>query len=220
MILCMAAANVSCFLPFCRPCLPCSASMEAVGLRLLEGSDLSPAFAGAGVLPQRVCARISLSKFAKINTVKGKWALLEDLASVPESCGSLPGRPALATAAAAGAAQQLGSAAPAAAPAAAEAAPGLAVEEVQGIVRSIAVEVLGEGELDSSGQFPAGKPNKAAASCIMLPNCHLPFACLAPSNAPRLSCLDGCRTTCPACLLPYDRWDLEAPRVRFCRLPA
>ena len=133
----------------------CSESMEAVGLRLLEGADLAPAFEQAGVLPQHVHARISRAKFAKINTVKGQWSLIEDLTAVPQSVAApsayfsrpLPAQDAAATV---GTMAQ-GAAAAAAAPA------GVAPEEVQRIVRSIAVEILGEGqELDSTGQFPAG----------------------------------------------------------------
>ena len=128
--------------------------MEAVGLRLLEGSDLAPAFEQAGVLPQHVHARISHANFAKVNTVKGQWSLIEDLTAVPQSVAAPlayfarppPAQDILATV---GAMAQ----GAAAAAAQAEAVP----EEVQRIVRSIAVEVLGEGqELDSTGQFPAG----------------------------------------------------------------
>ena len=155
-------------------------SMEAVGLRSLQGADVAPAFqlsgapasaagctfhsccrpvppfppnacnpvwpARAGVLPQRVHARISVAKFVKVNTAKGGWSLVDDLTATS------------APAAAAATATQAGGSRPAAAAVAPQPQPpaGPSPEELQGIVRGIATEILGEGQLEASGQFPAG----------------------------------------------------------------
>ena len=241
--------------------------MEAVGLRLLQGADLAPTFAAAGALPQSVAARVSLSKFARVNTVKGRWALIEDLAAVPQHTAACSTR---ATA------QRAAPAAAAAAPAA-PAAPQLSLEDVQRSVRGVAAEILGEDALDGSGQFPAGGFDSLSAvelsnkvgqalgldlpSTIVFDYPSVPamaaflLAKLAPKQQAQQAQSDGLQLAGPAALglpaaatphdlvltmsaaarlptpaheaatwtllpghdaiaaVPFDRWDLEAPRV-------
>jgi 3-oxoacyl-(acyl-carrier-protein) synthase/NAD(P)-dependent dehydrogenase (short-subunit alcohol dehydrogenase family)/acyl carrier protein len=125
-------------------------AMEGVGLRPLNSAGLSAAFAASGVLPRRVHARLGLARFAGVNTVKGPWTFLEDLTQTPAtSAPALQLAPPMQPAASAGAG------AAARPPAAAGAAPP-PLERVEAVVRSAAVEILGDGQLDASGQFPAG----------------------------------------------------------------
>lgn len=123
--------------------------MEAVGLRLLTSADVLPAYSAAGVLPQSIASRISLSKFSRVNGAKGRWALIEDLAAVQE--GS---RPAQGLAAATGADGAWQRAAASFADPSAAASTRHSAEELERVVRAAAAEIL--GELDSSGQFPPG----------------------------------------------------------------
>lgn len=128
--------------------------MEGVGLRLLDGADLAPSFATTGVLPQAVAARISLSKFVGVNTVRGRWALVDALATTPLP----PSAPvAAAPPSSLAARQEVQHVTPATQPAATQpAAPQLLLEQLEKTVHSVAAEVLGASELDSSGHFPAG----------------------------------------------------------------
>lgn len=123
--------------------------MEGVGLQLLDGADLLPAFAAAGVLPQAVTARISISKFVGVNTVRSRWALVDDLATMPHSATT----PAAVAAPPPTASQQQVGHAVAAAQLP---SPLVSLEQLEQTVRGVAAEVLGTAELDSSGQFPAG----------------------------------------------------------------
>lgn len=115
--------------------------MKALGLRSLSAADVAPAFSGAGVLPQAIAARVSLASFAGVNTAQGRWALLDDLAAVPDSTApsQLPLLPP-----------------PPAGQRAAALAPQQTSDDLQHIVRSAAAEVLGEDQPDGSGHFPAG----------------------------------------------------------------
>jgi NAD(P)-dependent dehydrogenase (short-subunit alcohol dehydrogenase family)/acyl carrier protein len=133
-----------------------SASMERVGLRPLASSCIGSAFAAAGVSPQSVHARLALARFAEVNTVKSPWRYLDELATTSAAAAPDEAGPALVPHPAA-APSAVGAAAPAvAAAASAPPPPAVALEGVELVVRSVAVELLGEGQLDAGGQFPAG----------------------------------------------------------------
>ncbi len=127
----------------------CRDAMEGVGLRQLNGTDLAPAFAAAGVLPQTVTARIGVSKFISVNTLRGRWALVDGLATTPIfTPAPVAATPVPATASR----QEVHHAA-----AAAQRKPVVVnLEQLEGAVRSVAAEVLGGSELESDGHFPAG----------------------------------------------------------------
>lgn len=149
----------------------CRDAMEGVGLQLLDGADLLPAFVAAGVLPQAIAARISISKFVGVNTVRGRWALVDDLATMPSSATP----PAAVTAPLPSASrQQVQHAVAAAQPP----APLVSLEQLERTVCSVAAEVLGTVELDSGGQFPAGGAREGqgeALNCRLLLPCALSF---------------------------------------------
>ncbi len=123
--------------------------MEAVGLGLLEASAIFRAFHASGVLPQRVHAIIKPDLFVKVNTVKGSWKLVGDLvnsaSTISTSGGGQPAAAQMAAEAQAGAQQQKAASAPA-----------VDLDEVRGLVHSMAAELLGEGQILADGQFPAG----------------------------------------------------------------
>lgn len=134
--------------------LECSESMAAVGFRLQDGAQLFPIFARSAYLPQSINARLSLGKFSKINTTKGRWALIDDLTTIPESSATPPQLSQVPVAAVS--THPLFAAAAGPASMATAGRPLLTLGEAQHIVHTIAVEVLGEGQLGSSGQLPAG----------------------------------------------------------------
>jgi acyl transferase domain-containing protein len=121
--------------------------MEAVGLRLLDPEAVSAAFKGSGVSPQLGWARINADRFTKVNTVKGPWKFLDELSMAPVALKTPTvkevGLPAASpSVAGVQAAEQQG--------------PQLSLAAVEDSVRSVAIEILGEGVIDSTGQFPAG----------------------------------------------------------------
>jgi acyl transferase domain-containing protein/NADPH:quinone reductase-like Zn-dependent oxidoreductase/acyl carrier protein/NAD(P)-dependent dehydrogenase (short-subunit alcohol dehydrogenase family) len=125
-----------------------SAAMEAVGLRLLDPEAVSAAFKGSGVSPQLGWARINADLFKKVNTVKGPWKFLDELSMAPVEIET----PTI---------QEVGL--PAAAPSSGAGVqppesqgPQLSLAAVEDSVRSIANEILGDGVMDSTGQFAAG----------------------------------------------------------------
>lgn len=140
--------------------------MEAVGLCLMEGTEIQPVFARSEMLPQVVAARVSLRRFSKVNTAKGRWAFIDELSEVPTSGSVAPAKVQqgmllkpdihgdvtnrIATNSTATCC--------------------LTVEDAQMIVHAAAVEVLGEGVLGSDLQILPGAcqtvPRKAP-SCAM-----------------------------------------------------
>ena len=156
----------------------CRDAMEGVGLRQLDGADLAPAFAAAGVLPQTVTARIGVSKLISVNTVRGRWALIDGLATTPLLAPApVSATPVLATAPQ----QQVHLAAAAARPKAAA----LSLEQLEGTVRSVAAEVLGDSELGSNGHFPAGGWARGCCKCVLGASCAmLGSMCLTKASLP------------------------------------
>ena len=57
-------------------------SMAAVGLHGLHSSHIKHSFAMAGVVPQLISACISTGRFARVNTARGGWSLIEDIDTV------------------------------------------------------------------------------------------------------------------------------------------
>ena len=83
-----------------------------------------------------VHARIDVQRFSSVNQAKGRWALLDTLASAP-------GQPVSAAAADAHVAVTLRSAEPAVPAAKAAAQPGMSLEAVSKVVREAVVSILG-----------------------------------------------------------------------------
>ena len=117
--------------------------MEGVGLRPLAADSLEPAFAGAGVLPQATAARVSVAKLISVQTARGPWSLLEELASAPAG-RRLEQEPALPPPQQALPQRQ----------AAAAAGSSLTVDTIQRYVQKAARELLGE-QLDDGDSFAA-----------------------------------------------------------------
>eukprot|EP00887_Chlorella_sp_A99_P003342 scaffold26.g3342.t1 len=135
-----------------------SGSMEAVGLRPLDGSAMLPAFVEAGVLPRCVHARLDVARFSQINTAKGPWRFLDDLAAslaspaaVGQLYGAQPTPPTIWTPVPASQEERQPPRAP------------VRLEDLEQAVTSIAVEVLGASVLDGAGQFAAGTIDSLSA---------------------------------------------------------
>lgn len=123
--------------------------MEAVGLRLLDSEAVAAAFKGSGVSPQLGWARINADRFTKVNTSKGPWKFLDELSMTPIEVETPTIEEALLPAAPTAAADVLLQTAE-------SQGTQLSLAAVEDSVRSIAEEILGEGVMDSTGQFPAG----------------------------------------------------------------
>ena len=122
-----------------------------MGLQGLPAHQVSEAFTKAGYAPRHVSAHLLLPQFTKVNTVKGKWALLDDLlttavdihsSSGPDPVSShLPAHNILSQATREGITVAQG-----------VQVPQMGILEIEQLVRSTAAVVIGE-ELSSDGRF-------------------------------------------------------------------
>lgn len=128
------------------PCFPRSASMEAVGLGMLEPAQILHAL--RTVLRQglrdAVVARLSLSTFCAVNSIKGPWSFLDGLQAGERS---ETGEPRLHTFS--GQQQE-------AVPDREPPRPHIEQTELLALVQGVAIEVVGADALTSSGMFAAG----------------------------------------------------------------
>ena len=121
-----------------------AADMTAVGLVPLPPSTAAAAFADARFVPRLICARISIARFSKVNTVKGPWPLLDHLAcfsSESTAYGNVHPLPASASTAGAAGVRPPGAA--------------VSLADVTAMVRSAAEATLGQA-LPADGVFAAG----------------------------------------------------------------
>ena len=137
-----------------------AASMRGMGLQGLPAHQVSEAFKQAGYAPRHVTAHLLLPQFTKVNTVKGKWALLDDLlttavdihpsygpavsAHLPDHMPS-PHGTGMSTTVAEGVQ-----------------VPHMGITEIEQLVRSTAAVVIGE-ELSSDGRFASSHFDSLAA---------------------------------------------------------
>lgn len=123
-------------------------SMRDIGLHPLPPAACHAAFQAAGYAPRMVHAQIALSQFRRVNTAKGPWPFLNQLALVPAS--SSPSPAAADTSAGQPASQSLHLSS--SVHAAAAAAQALGLEDVVQLVRAAASELLGE-DIGAEGHF-------------------------------------------------------------------
>lgn len=135
--------------------------MEAVGLGLLDGADIQTGFSEAGVASNVLHARIGLRTFNKVNTVRGSWTLLRNLARVPEVSQTRPKITALRS----HSSSQREATSIMGLPAS-PATVGLAREDLQRIIRNVAADVLGYSEIVVD--FPAGTPPYYSHTALLL----------------------------------------------------
>ena len=128
-------------------------SMRSLGLHGLAPSEVARAFAEAGYAPRSVRAGIAASRFRAVNTAKGPWSFLRQLAAVPAAVHTHTER----ASAAAGELQQGQQEDDREAAAAAEAQqPALSEAEVWAQVQAAAEEVVGADGLEAGGRFAPG----------------------------------------------------------------
>lgn len=118
-------------------------------MRLLDSEAVSAAFKGSGVSPQLGWARINADRFTRVNTVKGPWKFLDELFMTPVEIETPIIKEALLLAASPSAADVLLQTTE-------SQGTQLSLAAVEDSVRFVANEILGEGVMDSTGQFPAG----------------------------------------------------------------
>lgn len=128
-------------------------SMRALGLHGLAPSEASRAFAEAGYAPCGVRAGIAAPRFRAVNTAKGPWSFLRQLAAVPAAARA-PAEPASAAAGALQQERQEGGVAAAAGAAPQQAT--LSEAEVWAQVQAAAEEVVGADGLEAGGRFAPG----------------------------------------------------------------
>lgn len=126
-------------------------SMRALGLHGLAPSEAARAFAEAGYAPRGVRAGIAASRFRAVNTAKGPWSFLRQLAAVPAAVHD----PAELASAADGLLLEGQHQASMAAAAAAQ-QPALSEAEVWAQVQAAAEEVVGADGLEAGGRFAPG----------------------------------------------------------------
>ncbi len=144
-----------------------AASLQGMGLQGLPPKQVSDAFQQAGYAPRHVSARLMLSQFSKVNTAKGKWALLDNLmttssdtdATASFSADSSRISPGLQTAkdvlssGGGGLSSFVADAIP---------APRMGMADIEQLVRRTAAEALGE-EMSSDGRFASSHFDSLAA---------------------------------------------------------
>lgn len=133
-------------------------NMRALGLHGLAPSEAYAAFAEAGYAARSMRAGIAASRFRAVNTAKGPWSFLRQLAAVPAAAG-LSAEAAAAEASTSSMQalpQQLEDTAAAAAAAAAASQPALALAEVTARVQAAAEECIGADGIEGGGRFAPG----------------------------------------------------------------
>jgi hypothetical protein len=135
-------------------------SMRSLGLHGLAPSEVFRAFAEAGYAPRGVRAGIAASRFRAVNTAKGPWSFLRQLAAVP-AVSQARAEPASAAAPALLAGQEQYGAEAAAAAAVQQ--PALSEAEVWAQVQAAAEEVVGADGLEAGGRFAPGAFDSLAA---------------------------------------------------------
>ena len=128
-------------------------SMRSLGLHGLAPSEVAWAFAEAGYAPRGVRAGIAASRFRAVNTAKGPWSFLRQLAAVP-AAGHAPAEPASASGGVLLEGQEEFGAEAAAAAAVQQ--PALSEAEVWAQVQAAAEEVVGADGLEAGGRFAPG----------------------------------------------------------------
>lgn len=128
-------------------------NMRSLGLHGLAPSESHMAFAEAGYAPRGVRAGIAASRFRAVNTAKGPWSFLGQLAAVPAAASSSADAAAAADALIEAAPQQPqhGDLA-----AAAAAQPALSEAEVTARVQAAAEEIVGADGIEGGGRFAPG----------------------------------------------------------------
>ena len=122
--------------------------MRDIGLHPLAPAACHAAFHAAGYAPRMVHAQIALSQFRRVNTAKGPWPFLDQLALMPASSLMTPATDIITSPPAP---QCLLSSK---LPAAAAAVQAARLEDVVQLVRAAASEVLGE-DIGPEGHFAA-----------------------------------------------------------------
>ena len=147
-----------------------SASMRGMGLQGLPPQQVSEGFSQAGYAPRHVSARLMLSQFTKVNTAKGKWALLANLLTTPIDPTHTAGPPSDASthssnilSASTPIRIQPSGGSPGVTSTAKDAsAPCMGTAEIEQLVRRAAAEVLGE-EMSADGRFASSHFDSLAA---------------------------------------------------------
>jgi len=121
-----------------------AADMTAVGLEPLAPTAAPAAFAHAGYAPHLIRSRINVARFSKVNTVKGPWPLLDQLATAAAETALLTSGRVLPLGATS--ADTASVVRPAAA---------VSLADVTALVRSAAEATLGKA-LPADGAFEAG----------------------------------------------------------------
>jgi hypothetical protein len=169
-------------------------SMRSLGLHGLAPSEAARAFAEAGYAPRSVRAGIAASRFRAVNTAKGPWSFLGQLAAVPAALHA-HAEPASAAAPALLAGREEYGAEAAAAAAVQQ--PALSEAEVWAQVQAAAEEVVGADGLEAGGRFAPGAFDSLSAVELsntlgkvpeyMLPSLHVPLSAFDVQCVPALN---------------------------------